>query len=50
MLCKPTAGASFVLDSSTKLSAAFAAVRNGQATLEQVLVGYAELADDESDA
>ena len=46
MVSKPAAGTEFVLDATTKLSAAFAAVRNGQATLEQVLVGYAELADD----
>ena len=46
LISKPAAGTTFVLDASTKLSAAFAAVRNGQATLEQVLVGYAELADD----
>ena len=46
LISKPAAGTTFVLDSTTKLSAAFAAVRNGQATLEQVLVGYAELADD----
>ena len=50
LVCKPAAGTTFVLDASTKLSAAFAAVRNGQATLEQVLVGYAELADDATDA
>ena len=46
LISKPAAGTTFVLDADTKLSAAFAAVRNGQATLEQVLVGYAELADD----
>jgi len=46
LVSKPAAGTEFVLNASTKLSTAFAAVRNGQATLEQVLVGYAELADD----
>jgi len=49
LLAKPASGTQFVLTTTTKVSAAFTAVRNGQTTVEQLVVGYAELADDETD-
>ena len=47
---KPASGTQFVLTTTTKVSAAFTAVRNGQTTVDQLVVGYTELADDEADA
>ena len=38
------------MTTTTKLSAAFTAVRNGQTTVDQLVVGVAELADEEADA
>ena len=39
MLAKPASGTQFVLTTTTKVSAAFTAVRNGQTTVEQLVVG-----------